>query len=55
MLHEAAKTSAKFDDPNLVSHGGLVPAVRLAGNVGLEELIAEHLHVRAKVGANPGL
>ncbi len=55
LLHTAAKTSATFDDPNLVSHAGLVPAVRLAGNVGLEELVTEHVRVAAKVGANPGV
>jgi hypothetical protein len=55
LLHTAAKTNAAFDDPNLVSHAGLVPAVRLAENVGLEDLVAEHVQVAAKVGANPGL
>jgi hypothetical protein len=55
LLHTAAKTRARFDDPNLVSHVGLVPAVRLAENVGLEELAAEHVHVAAKVGANLGV
>ena len=55
LLHTAAKTTARFDDPNLVSHAGLVPAVRLAQNVGLEELVTEHLRVAAKVGANPGV
>ena len=55
LLHTAAKTHARFDDPNLVSHAGLVPAVRLAQNVGLEGLVAEHVRVAAKVGANPGL
>jgi Transposase DDE domain group 1 len=55
LLHTAAKTNATFDDPNLVSHAGLVPAVRLASNVGLEELVTEHVHVAAKVGANPGV
>ena len=53
LLHTAAKTCASFDDPNLVSHAGLVPAVRLAENVGLEDLVAEHVCVAAKVGANP--
>ena len=55
MLHIAAKTRATFDDPNLVSHAGLVPAVRLVENVGLEDLVGEHVWVAAKVGANPGL
>lgn len=55
LLHTAAKTTATFDDPNLVSHAGLVPAVRLAQNVGLEELVTEYVRVAAKVGANPGV
>jgi hypothetical protein len=50
-----AKTAARFDDPNLVSHAGLVPAMRLAENIGLEELAAEHVSVNAPVGANPGV
>jgi hypothetical protein len=32
-----------------------VPAVRLVDNVGLEELAADHGHVAAEVGANPGV
>ena len=55
LLHRAAKTSACFDDPNLVSHAGLVLAVRLAQNVGLDELVEEHVRVAAKVGVNPGV
>ena len=55
LLHTATRTHATFDDPNLVSHAGLVPAVRLAQNVGLEDLVAQHVRVAAKVGANPGL
>jgi Transposase DDE domain group 1 len=55
LLHTAAKTHATFDDPNLVSHAGLVPAVRLVQNVGLDDLVAEHVRVAAKVGANPDL
>jgi hypothetical protein len=54
-LHRAAKTNARFDDPNLVSHAGLVTVVRLAENIGLEELVTEHVHVAARVGANPGV
>lgn len=55
LLHTAAKTHASFDDPNLVSHAGLVPAVRLAQNIGLEDLARQHVRVAAKVGANAGL
>jgi hypothetical protein len=38
-----------------VSHAGLVPAARLAENVGLEDLVGGHVRVAAKVGANPGV
>lgn len=55
LLHAAAKTGAQFDDPNLVSHAGLVPAMRLAENIGLEELVAQRVRVNAEVGANPDL
>ena len=55
LLHTAAKTLARFDDPNLVSHAGLIPAVRLAQNIGLEDLARRHVRVAAKVGANAGL
>lgn len=53
LLHTAAKSRASFDDPNLVSQAGLVPAARLTENVGMEDLVAEHVPVAAKVGANP--
>ncbi|CCK53257.1 Transposase [Mycobacterium canettii CIPT 140060008] len=55
LLHAAGKTRASFDDPNLVSHGGLVPAMRLAELVGLEDLVAHHVRVNAEVGANAGV
>jgi hypothetical protein len=55
LLHTAARTHARFDDPNLASHAGLIPAVRLAQNIGLEDLARQHVRVAAKVGANPGL
>jgi DDE family transposase len=55
LLHTAAKTRVAFDEPNLVSHAGLVAAVRLAQNIGLEDLVNEYVQVRAKVGVNPGL
>ena len=31
-----------FDDPNLVSHAGLLPVLGLAERAGLSELLAEH-------------
>jgi len=42
--------SPVFDDPNLVSAGGLVPLLRLAESAGLHDLVEEHLTV---VSANP--
>lgn len=54
LLHAAAKTRACFDDPNLTSHAGLVPAVRLMHNIGLDELVDEHVQVAGSVGANAG-
>lgn len=52
--HSAAATRASFDDPNLVSHAGLVPVVRLAEQVGLPELVDEWLKVPGSTGANAG-
>jgi hypothetical protein len=43
LSHTLARTSAVFDDPNLVSHGGLVPVVALAERAGLPELLAERV------------
>ena len=41
-----------FDDPNLVSHGGLVPVVALAERCGLPELLAEHVRPGGECGVN---
>lgn len=38
LSHTHPVTTATFDDPNLVSASGLVPAVKLAANAGLQEL-----------------
>jgi hypothetical protein len=54
LLHRAAKTNARFDDPNLVSHAGLVSAVRLAENIGLEKLVTEHMQVAPGSGRTRG-
>jgi hypothetical protein len=43
---------AVFDDPNLVSHGGLVPVVALAERCGLPELLAEHVRPGGECGVN---
>jgi hypothetical protein len=47
--------SARFDDPNLVSSGGLVPAMALAESAGLCDLADQHLSVPTDKGANAGL
>jgi hypothetical protein len=44
-----------FDESNLVSSGGLVPALALADRAGLRELADEHLIVPTDMGANAGL
>jgi len=44
-----------FDDPNLVSSAGLVPALALADRAGLRELADAHLTVPTDKGANAGL
>ncbi len=44
-----------FDDPNLVSSGGLVPVLALAEDAGLRGLADEHLSVPTDKGANAGM
>jgi len=39
------RLTAVFDDPNLMSSAGLVPALRLADSGGLSKLLAQHLIV----------
>jgi hypothetical protein len=45
---------ARFDDPNLVSSAGLVPAVALADRGGLEQLVDRHLTVPGGAGIAAG-
>jgi len=52
LLHSAAKTHARFDDPNLVSHSGLVPVMALAGRAGLADLVAAHVRPGGPCGVN---
>jgi hypothetical protein len=54
LLHALAKTRAAFDDPNLVSHAGLVPLAALAERAGLHAL-AVHVRPDGDCGANAGL
>jgi hypothetical protein len=55
--HAWRRTSAIFDDQNLVSHGGLVPVMELAEQAGLRQLLGEHVRFtseRVRSGAaNP--
>jgi len=55
LLHALAKTSAEFDDPNLVSHAGLVPVMALAGRAGLPDLVAEHVTPGGECAVNARL
>ena len=52
LSHDPLKTSARFDDPNLVSRAGLVPVMGLAERAGLFALTGEHLTVSDPCGAN---
>ncbi len=55
LSHTLGRTSAAFDDPNLVSAGGLLPVLALAESAGLRQLADEHLSVPTDKGANAGL
>jgi len=52
LLHELAKIHARFDDPHLVSHAGLVPVMALAQRAGLGVLAAEHVRIARPCGVN---
>jgi hypothetical protein len=54
-LHSLARTHASFDDPNLVSHSGLVPVMALAQRAGLGDLVAEHVRPGGECGVNARL
>ena len=55
LLHSLAKTHASFDDPNLVSHAGLLPVMALAERAGLGDLAAEHVRPGGECGVNAHL
>jgi len=55
LSHTLIRTSAVFDDPNLVSSAGLVPVMALADAAGLRTLTDERLSVATDKGANSGL
>lgn len=53
--HTLSQVSAVFDDPNLVSCGGLAPVVALAQRCGLAELVFDKLTLTAKGSGNAHL
>ena len=53
LSHDPLRISASFDDPNLVSRGGLVPVMALAERAGLESLVRRHVRIAAKTGVYP--
>ena len=55
LSHTRSARSAVFDDPNLVSSGGLVPVLALADAADLRGLADRHLSVPTDKGANAGL
>ena len=55
LSHTPQAISVRFDDPNLVSASGLVPAMRLAQAADLQGLADEHLSVPTDKGAHAGL
>lgn len=55
LSHTLGQTPVAFDDPNLVSAGGLVPMLALVGSAGLGDLADEHLRVPTDKSANAGL
>ncbi|MDX6432330.1 MAG: hypothetical protein QOE54_4696 [Streptosporangiaceae bacterium] len=54
LSHAAPVRSAPFDDRNLLSSAGLVPAMALAGRAGRAELAGGHLTVPGGAGAGAG-
>src|SRR3954470_22911165 len=52
LSHGSPALSATFDDPNLVSVGGLAPVVALAQSCRLGDLVAEKLTLKAAGGVN---
>ena len=55
LSHGSSALSATFDDPNLVSAGGLAPVVRLAESCRLGDLVADKLTLKDPGGVNAQL
>ncbi len=54
LSHTFSPSSARFDDPSLVSSAGLVPVLALAERAGLSELAGQRLTVPTDKGAHAG-
>jgi Transposase DDE domain group 1 len=54
LCHTFSRSSVRFDEPTLVSSGGLVPLVALADRAGLRQLADERLTVPGDRGARAG-
>jgi hypothetical protein len=52
LSHGSSALSASFDDPNLVSVGGLAPVMALAQDCRLSDLVADKLTLKAPGGVN---
>jgi len=52
--HELSRVSVSFDEPNLVSHAGLVPVAELAQRLRVGERIDETVTLAGSAGANSG-
>ena len=55
VFHRSRRVSASFDESNLVSFAGLVPAMLLAASTGLGDLATRWLTLPGYFGANAGL
>src|SRR5215469_17157133 len=53
LSHDPLRITATFDDPDLVSRGGLVPVMALAERAGLQALVRLHVTIAAKTGVYP--
>lgn len=54
LTHGSRDVVARFDEPNLVSCAGLVPVMRLAGQVDLAGLVEARVRPDLPAGARPG-
>jgi len=54
LLRHAGTTRVAFDEPNLVSCAGLVPAMELAESCDLHGIVAERVRIDGDKGANAG-